>query len=113
VTTAPAIASQPKDKAWHSGSVEEVLALLATAADGLSSPEAARRLAINGPNELKEGTRVSPVQILVGQFKSVMIWVLIAAGIISGLLGEVVDCIAILAIVVLNAVIGFFQESKA
>ena len=109
----PTIAAQPKCKAWHSQSVEEVLAQLATTADGLSSQEAARRLAINGPNELKEGTRVSPLQILVGQFKSVIIWVLIAAGVISGLLGEVVDCIAILAIVVLNAVIGFYQEFKA
>ena len=113
MTTAPAIATQPKGKAWHSQSVEEVLAQLASTADGLSSQEAAQRLATNGPNELKEGKRVSPLQIFLGQFKSLIIWILIAAGVISGLLGEVVDCIAILAIVVLNAVIGFYQEFKA
>ena len=113
MTQPPPIAAQPKGKAWHSQSVEEVLAQLASTAEGLSSPEAAQRLAANGPNELKEGKPISPFQIFLGQFKSLIIWILIAAGVISGLLGEVVDCIAILAIVVLNAVIGFYQEFKA
>ena len=107
------IAAQPKSKAWHSQSAEEVLAQLASTATGLSSQEAAQRLAANGPNELKEGKRISPLQIFLGQFKSLIIWILIAAGVISGVLGEVVDAIAILAIVVLNAVIGFYQEFNA
>ena len=111
--TPPAIAPRPKGKAWHSQSPEEVLAQLASSADGLSSQEAAQRLATNGPNELKEGKPSSLLQSFLGQFKSLIIWILIAAGVISGLLGEVVDCIAILAIVVLNAVIGFYQEFKA
>ena len=55
MTTAPAIAAQPKGKAWHSLSNEEVPAQLGSVATGLSAPEAARRLAQNGPNELKEG----------------------------------------------------------
>ena len=75
--------------------------------------EAAQRLTANGPNELKEGKRISPWQIFLGQFKSLLIWILIAAGVISGVLGEVVDAIAILAIVVLNAAIGFYQEFNA
>ena len=104
---------KPKGKAWHSQPAEDVLALLASTADGLSAAEAAQRLATNGPNELKEGKRISPLQIFLGQFKSLIIWILIGAGVISGLLGEVLDCIAILAIVVLNAVIGFYQEFKA
>ena len=62
---------------------------------------------------MKEGRRISPFQIFLGQFKSLIIWILIAAGVISGVLGEVVDAIAILAIVVLNAVIGFYQEFNA
>jgi len=95
------------------GRLRQWLAQLASTADGLSSQEAAQRLATNGPNELKEGKTVSPLQIFLGQFKSLIIWILIAAGVISGLLGEVVDCIAILAIVILNAVIGFYQEFKA
>jgi Ca2+-transporting ATPase len=75
--------------------------------------EAAQRLAADGPNELKEGKRISPLQIFLRQFKSLIIWILIAAGVISGVLGERVDAIAILAIVVLNAVIGFYQEFSA
>ena len=90
-----------------------MLAQLGSAATGLSAPEAAQRLAANGPNELKEGKRISPLQIFLGQFKSLIIWILIVAGVISGVLGEVVDAIAILAIVVLNAVIGFYQEFNA
>ena len=113
MTPAPAIAASPKGEAWHSQSAEEVLAHLGSAATGLSTQEAAKRLAADGPNELKEGKRISPLQIFLGQFKSLIIWILIAAGVISGVLGEVVDAIAILAIVVLNAVIGFYQEFNA
>jgi len=113
MTTAPAVAEQTTGKAWHSQSVEEVLAQLASTSQGLSSTEAAQRLSTNGLNELKEGTPVSPVEIFLGQFKSLIIWILITAGVISGLLGETVDAIAILAIVVLNVIIGFYQEFKA
>ncbi|MBI4720734.1 MAG: cation-translocating P-type ATPase [Chitinivibrionia bacterium] len=98
---------------WYSRSAEEVLVQLGSAITGLSVQEAARRLAINGPNELKEGKRVSPLHLFFGQFKSLIVWILIGAGAISSLLGEVVDAIAILAIVFLNAVIGFYQEFKA
>ena len=89
MTTAPAIAAQPQGKAWQSQSAEEVLAQLGSAATGLSAQEAAQRLAANGSNELKEGKRISPLQIFLGQFKSLIIWILIAAGVISGELGDV------------------------
>jgi len=104
---------QPKVEAWHNLSAEEVLAQLGSATTGLSASEAAQRLAANGPNELKEGKRISALQIFLGQFKSLIIWILIVAGVVSGVLGEVVDAIAILAIVALNAVIGFYQEFNA
>jgi Ca2+-transporting ATPase len=107
------IIEHPKGEAWHNRSVEEVLTDLGSSATGLLAAEAAHRLAANGPNELKEGKRISSLQIFLGQFKSLIIWILIAAGIISGVLGDVVDTIAILAIVVLNAVIGFYQEFNA
>ena len=103
----------PPTKAWHSQSAEAVLAQLGSTTKGLSAQLAEQRLATNGPNELKEGKRISPWQIFLGQFKSLIVWILIVAGIISGLLGEAVDAIAILAIVVLNAVIGFYQEFNA
>ena len=107
------IIEHPKGEAWHKRSPEEVLAHFGSSATGLLAEEAAQRLAANGANELKEGKRISLLQIFLGQFKSLIIWILIAAGIISGVLGEVLDTIAILAIVVLNAVIGFYQEFNA
>ena len=114
IDTATAIPSSQSQPHWYALATEEVCRRLEVDAKaGLSSQEAARRLATNGPNELKEGKRISPLQIFLGQFKSLIIWILIAAGIISGVLGEVVDAIAILAIVVLNAVIGFYQEFNA
>ncbi|MHB9006854.1 MAG: cation-translocating P-type ATPase [Limisphaerales bacterium] len=113
MTQSPNIAPQPKVEFWHHRSTEELLAQFGSTASGLSAPEAARRLVVDGPNELKEGKRISPLQIFLAQFKSLIIWILIAAGVISGVLGEVVDASAILAIVLLNAAIGFYQEFKA
>ena len=113
MTPSTTLAEQPKAPTWHSQAGEEVLTQLGSSANGLSAQEAALRLAANGPNELKEGKRISPLQIFLSQFKSLIIWILIAAGVISGLLGERVDAIAILTIVVLNAVIGFYQEFNA
>lgn len=113
MTASPAIAAQPKGEAWHSLSAEDALAKLGSAAAGLSATEAAKRLAADGPNELKEGKRISAWKIFLGQFKSLIIWILIVAGIVSGALGEAVDAVAILAIVVLNAGIGFYQEFNA
>ena len=113
MTTATAIAEHPKDEAWHHRSADETLAQLGSAASGLPGQEAARRLASDGPNELKEGTQISALRIFLGQFKSLIIWILIVAGVVSGVLGELVDAIAILAIVLLNAVIGFYQEFSA
>ncbi|MEQ1694051.1 MAG: HAD-IC family P-type ATPase, partial [Gemmatimonas sp.] len=98
---------------WHTQASSDVLEQLHTSADGLSSADATKRLVADGPNELQEGTRVSPLRIFSGQFKSLIVWILIVAGIISGVLGEVVDAIAIFAIVILNAIIGFTQEFNA
>jgi len=113
MTQPPRIAEPAKGEAWHSQPAEEVLAQVGSSATGLSAQEAAQRLAADGRNELKEGKRISPLQIFLGQFKSLMIWILIAAGGVAGALGDVVDAIAILAIVVLNAVVGFYQEFNA
>ena len=100
-------------EAWHSRSADEALAHFGSSAAGLSAADASARLAANGPNKLTEGARISPLTILLGQFRSLLVWILIAAGVISGVLGDAVDAIAILAIVVLNAFIGFYQEYNA
>lgn len=102
-----------QDDSWHNRSVEVVLAQVGSSLEGLSVDEAARRLAAHGPNQLKEAKPINPLEIFLGQFKSLIIWILIVAAVVSGVLGEVVDALAIIAIVVLNAVIGFYQEFNA
>ena len=80
---------------------------------GLTPAEAARRLAEHGPNELVDRGSASALQIFLGQFKEILIWVLIAAAGVSVALGDWVEAVAILAIVVLSAVMGFVQEYRA
>ena len=80
---------------------------------GLSTAEVEQRLELHGPNVLEEGTQTTFLQILIRQFLDVMILVLFAAALISGLMGEWVDTIVILIIVVLNAMIGTIQEYRA
>ena len=100
---------------WHSLPAEEVVAALAgDPENGLTSVEATRRLAEMGPNTLGEDGGPGRLSILVHQFTDVMIWILIVAALVSGfLLDEWIDAGVILAIVVLNAVLGFVQESRA
>ena len=105
--------SQSREHAWHHRSTDEVLSHFATTDKGLSSDEAAKRLVEHGPNELQEAKRIGPWRILLDQFKSLVIWILIGAGALSAVLGEGVEAIAILAVVVLNALIGFYQEFNA
>jgi Ca2+-transporting ATPase len=99
---------------WHAQSIIELTAQLRTDVhNGLPCQEAAVRLQQDGPNALRKAPTVSPLTLLVGQFRSLVIWVLIGAALVSVALGEVIDGLAIVAIVVLNAAIGFFQEYRA
>jgi P-type Ca2+ transporter type 2C len=101
-------------QAWHAVAVNDVAAELEADADrGLRSSEAAARLATFGRNEIRAGKAVSRWAILRAQFSSVVIWILIAAAVISALLGEMLDAVVIAAIVALNAAIGFLQEYRA
>jgi P-type Ca2+ transporter type 2C len=100
--------------AWHCSTVEEVALELATRLPGgLDRAEAAARLARLGPNLLVEGRRRGPGRILLEQFTDLMVLVLIGAAVVAGLVGEPQDTVAILAIVVLNATLGFIQEYRA
>lgn len=80
---------------------------------GLTQTEAERRLRESGPNELQRGAGTPWWKVLAGQFKGALIWLLIGACVVSALLGEVTDAIAIGAILVINAVVGFLQEYRA
>jgi len=92
---------------------KDLLANLQTSDEGLSSGEAARRLSEHGPNRLAEEEKISRLRILVRQFTSPLIYILIIAAAVTAILQEPVDSGVILAVVVLNAVIGFFQEYRA
>src|SRR5512136_626982 len=81
--------------------------------NGLSSQEARARLERYGPNELQERPRPGFLKLLLDQFNNFLIIILIVAAAVSLLLGETVDALAILAIVILNATLGVVQESKA
>ncbi|MCI2400574.1 HAD-IC family P-type ATPase [Aliiroseovarius subalbicans] len=81
--------------------------------NGLSSAEAAARLAEHGPNALAEAAQVSPVRIFVRQFTGLLVLILIAAAAIALALGEVVDAVAIGLVVILNGILGFVQEWQA
>jgi len=101
-------------KPWHTFTIETVLDELdADASQGLSQIEAKKRLEEYGLNELIERGAKNPWRILLDQFKETMVLVLIAAAVVSALLSDWKDAIAILAIVILNAILGFIQEYRA
>lgn len=80
---------------------------------GLNVDEAARRRAQDGPNELPDPPPPSLVKLLFAQFTSLIVWVLIGAATVSGVLEDWIDAAAILAIVLLNGMLGFVQEFRA
>jgi len=100
-------------KNWHQRSSGEILSELSTSLKGLTEEKANQLLKENGPNILTEKKKRTHIMMFLDQFKDFMILVLIAAALISGFIGEFSDTIAILVIVVLNAVIGFVQEYRA
>jgi len=98
---------------WHVLETEEVLGQLRVQGNGLTSDEAKRRLERFGPNQLKEAARPTFLQMLWEQLNNFVVILLIVASLISALLGDYVEALAIMAIVVLNAVLGIVQERRA
>lgn len=110
----PDATRHPESIPWHCRSADEVaVALGVSSAGGLAATEAAERLLRFGRNEIREEAGRSPLRMLAGQFTDFMIVVLIVAAAISALIGEPEDSVVILAIVILNAIIGFVQEFRA
>jgi len=98
----------------HSHPVEAVVQVLHTdLSNGLSAAEVQRRLGIVGPNQLTEGATTSFWKLLLDQFKGFLVLLLLASAAISIAVGEVVDAVAILAIVIVNAILGVVQEWRA
>jgi P-type Ca2+ transporter type 2C len=102
-----------ESRKWHQLDTPEILHLLRTSEGGLNPEEARHRLSIYGRNSIELKERHPPFRILLGQFANFMILVLIAAAIVSGIIGDIKDTVVIAAIVVLNGIIGFIQEYRA
>ncbi len=105
----------PTDSAWHRLSVQDTLARLGSnPIRGLSNAEATDRIEVHGPNRLREPERWIRMRRFIDQFRDVLIWLLIIAAVASGVLLQAwIDAAAIGAIVVLNALVGYVQETKA
>ena len=104
----------PIIETWYSRSPDTLAKEFHTSVDGgLSAHEAQQRLQREGSNELPEAPPLSLVKLFFSQFTSVIVWVLIGAAVISGLLEDWLDAAAILAIVLLNGLLGFVQEFRA
>ena len=104
----------PETTVWYlHGEAEALLRLGSDPTRGLAAGEVQARLARTGPNLITEGRRRGPWRLLIEQFTDFMILVLIAAAMISGLFGDLIDTVVILAIVILNAIIGFVQGYRA
>ena len=102
------------ETAWYLLTADETARRLgADAHAGLAESEVVARRARYGPNEIRESKRRGPWRMLADQFTDFMILILLAAAIVAGLIGDATDTVVILAIVVLNAVVGFVQEYRA
>lgn len=104
---------KPVQPSFHAASVESVLRAVDSSAAGLAADNAARRLAVHGPNELPETAGRHPALRFLAHFHNTLIYFLLAATVASSLLGHYVDAAVILAVVLVNAIVGFVQEGKA
>ena len=100
-------------RTWHAEPVVDVFAALATGSRGLSTEEAARRLEAHGPNELPPPPGRHPILRFLAQFNNPLIYFLLAAAVAAWVIGHRVDAAVILAVVAINAIVGFVQEGKA
>lgn len=98
---------------WYRTTIEEIYRKLNTTEKGLTTEEAEQRLRIYGPNKLPEEKKINRLRIFLHQFESPLIYILLIAGLVAGLLKEYIDSAVIFSVVILNAIIGYFQEYKA
>jgi Ca2+-transporting ATPase len=111
-TDSPTV-SPPGQRPWHALPPEAVLDTVGSSPDGLSESEARARLERHGPNVLQRVSGEGPLKLLWRQVNSPLIWVLLASATLAITLGKVTDGLIVLAVVVLNTLIGFVQEFRA
>ena len=100
-------------KPWHTNSAENIYSELKSSKEGLTSADAQVRLKNYGPNKLIKRKDYTALKILIGQFKSFLVGLLIVAMFVSYFIGEHIDAYVIGTIIVLNALLGFIQEYRA
>ena len=98
---------------WHLKDIAAILKITESSIGGITTPEAERRLNEYGFNEITEGRKKSAWLLFLHQFKNFMIIALIGAAVISAVVGDMMDTLVIIAIVILNAIVGFVQEYRA
>jgi len=98
---------------WHNLSIDDTLEELKSSQQGLDEAEVQSRLSEHGSNELETRKGATPFLVFLNQFKSPLIYVLVIATVISFVVGHFTDAFVILGILILNAVIGYFQETQA
>jgi calcium-translocating P-type ATPase len=111
--TSQSVPERSSETAWHGVSTEEALDLLGVEQGGLTSVEAASRLDVHGPNEIADEAPDPAVVVLLRQFRSPLIFILMVAAVVTALLDEWIDTWVIAAVLLLNAGIGFVQEQRA
>lgn len=109
----PQDSTNPETKPWAEEASRVVDRLAVDLKGGLSSAEVARRQAVLGLNAMEAAEKTSAFRRFLSQFKSPVVIILLVATAISAVLGEIADAVAIVSIVILNAIIGYFQEAKA
>lgn len=107
------VAEDRESRPWHSLSIRDVISQLGSNVSGLSEEEGKARLVRFGYNELEREKKASPLAIFLRQFKNVLVIILLAATAISLALGETIDALVILGIVLAVSLLGFFQEYRA
>jgi cation-transporting ATPase F len=100
-------------KPWWTKEATDVLADLGSGHHGLDESEARRRLSTFGPNTIQEAGGIGPLEIFINQFKSPLIYILLLSAVLTAALGEYGDMSIIVAVLVLNATVGTFQEHRA
>jgi magnesium-transporting ATPase (P-type) len=98
---------------WHAKPYEEVIDSVGSSEKGLTSEEAKSRFQKYGPNQIKRKHKDSTLTVLWRQINNPLIWVLIGSSTLAVLLGKITDGLVVLAVVVINTIIGFIQEFKA
>lgn len=112
--SAKTVQDTPLDKVqWHATGLETAYDALEASGTGLKDTEAAKRLKIHGPNQLPMSPPDGPLKRFARQFRNLLIYVLIAAAVVTAALGHIVDTVVILAVVFVNAIIGYVQEGRA